>query len=384
MLPYSLDDLDESVFVRACSERWSEGFQVDFKRDLPGTNDKSKDEFLKDVCAMANAEGGDLVYGLDESNGHAHTLCPISSERSDDALRRLGQMLDSSIEPRIVGVQLRSYPVDVGYVLVVRVPASFDGPHRYWVNNKHRFVVRNNTHTHDMGYDQLRGAFGRTETLMQRARTFIGERVAERYKNAKGACYVVHLVPISGIAGRINLDIASLHKAHELFLIDKERLAWTRRANRNGLVLFDSGADTPDHFTQVFRNGCFEVMREGAYDVGGTRSVVGRWASDVLLDVVATYGAAARATGIAGPGLLSLNLIQAHGTVLATSDRRFTNTALEDLSVPIDPVELADVSHVADAHLVIKPIMDVLFQSYGVPSCEFYDANGTWVGERRR
>ena len=42
---------------------------IEYKRQLPGSSDGNKREFVADVCSFANTAGGDLIYGLDESGG---------------------------------------------------------------------------------------------------------------------------------------------------------------------------------------------------------------------------------------------------------------------------------------------------------------------------
>jgi len=49
-----------------------------FQARAARTADRDKAEFLKDVCAFANADGGDLIYGIDEEDGKASALTPIT------------------------------------------------------------------------------------------------------------------------------------------------------------------------------------------------------------------------------------------------------------------------------------------------------------------
>lgn len=172
---------------------------------------------MKDVCAYANAEGGDLVYGIDEDGGVAKAIVPITSEMADSARRRLGQVLDAGLEPRLQGIGFQEVEVTNGYVFVVRVPASFDGPHRYLFNNHSKFVMRNGTHTSELTYDQLRSAFDRTAILADRARRFRDDRL-QTIINRKtwkpmmdGPICAVHLIPITSMSGRKTVNIQSLY-----------------------------------------------------------------------------------------------------------------------------------------------------------------------------
>ncbi|MDR6428020.1 MULTISPECIES: ATP-binding protein [Variovorax] len=130
MLPYALDQIDAATFQAICDQRFSESGTVDFKQELTRNDDKGKNELAKDVCALANADGGDLVYGVkeDSAGGTAESVAPLVGESYDDASRRLLQTLESWVEPRIRGIQLKHVPLKGGFGLVIRVPASFDGP----------------------------------------------------------------------------------------------------------------------------------------------------------------------------------------------------------------------------------------------------------------
>src|SRR6267378_4507497 len=99
------EPLDEARIVEICGQRTSESQTLDFKQTLPGSSDRERSEFLKDICALANADGGDLVYGITEAAGQATAPDPITGEAPDAAKRRLAQVADAGLEPRVVGLQ---------------------------------------------------------------------------------------------------------------------------------------------------------------------------------------------------------------------------------------------------------------------------------------
>ena len=143
-----------------------ESTTVDFKRDLPGNADRDRHEFLKDVCAFANSGGGSIYYGISEEEGAAAGLTPIGGSTYDDVVRRFGQILDAGIEPRLRGVEFRKFEEGDGFILGVRIPPSLNAPHRFMHNGHSKFVLRNNTHTVEMTFDQLRQAFNRSGSLI--------------------------------------------------------------------------------------------------------------------------------------------------------------------------------------------------------------------------
>ena len=121
MLPSPLDSVTSKYLEDLCNSRTPETQTLEFKSELPGRDSKARNDFLKDVSAIANAQGGDLIYGVQEEDGCAITLIPITGESLDEAKRRLGQILDAGIEPRIIGLQFKDVPVAGGYILLLRV-----------------------------------------------------------------------------------------------------------------------------------------------------------------------------------------------------------------------------------------------------------------------
>ena len=107
------DSISEEFLRAICEDRRREGDRLEFKRPdgLPGTSEGDKKEFAKDVSAMANKEGGDIIYGIKEGEGEeegiAKELEGISLEgKSLDAVERhLGNILNDWLEPRLPGVQ---------------------------------------------------------------------------------------------------------------------------------------------------------------------------------------------------------------------------------------------------------------------------------------
>ena len=102
--------------------------ELEYKSSFAIENPKWKEELAKDVSAMANANGGVIIYGIrekEESNGHSvpGEILPISyNEMSKD---KLSQLLTSNIRPIIEGVEITVVPYeDNSGCFIVEVPQS--------------------------------------------------------------------------------------------------------------------------------------------------------------------------------------------------------------------------------------------------------------------
>jgi Putative DNA-binding domain len=390
MLATDLSTVDAAFLDEVCKEHWTESDTLEFKRELPGGSDKEKHELQKDVCALANADGGDIVFGIDEIDGKAGEIVPIGIGAVDAEKRRIAQTLDSGIEPRLPALQIVDVMVPGGYVLVVRVPASFSGPHCVRKDTSRRFVMRNGTTTTDLSFDQLRSAFDRTATLGERARRFLADRtqlIADRKTPKRlqvGPTRVVHLIPLGGLAGRQSADLASLRGSEYTKFNETDWGSGSQSFNLDGVVVFQGGAPEGAHYgyCQIFRSG----ILEGASVAGCVQPPRGSeqerhivWATDMakfFRERTETFIAAAKKWGLVGPAILSYSLLNVGGYELETSSnsysrRRKPESDRAHLAVPelwIDSPESVNIDQ------IVRPLLDTLWQGFGLERCLDFDA----------
>jgi hypothetical protein len=110
------------------TEGTPEGRSIEFKRELPGAKDSDRKELLADVSSLANAVGGDLIFGVAEMDGVAASAEGVVVANIDAEVLRLDEMIRSGISPRIVGCHTHVVPGLVrGPAVVIRVPRSWNG-----------------------------------------------------------------------------------------------------------------------------------------------------------------------------------------------------------------------------------------------------------------
>ncbi len=331
MLPVAPGQIDEALLGSVCSGHWPESQTLDFKRDLPGIGTRDRHEFLKDVSGMANAEGGDLVYGIAERDGTAESLSPIIGQNLDETKRRLTQLINDCIEPRITGVTFTDVQLlGGGAALVIRVPSSFDMPHRYRLENGNtRFVVRNGTINIDMSYDQIRSAFNRSITLVDRARQF-RERRCVAIPNGQGwrritngPIAAVHLIPLAAFSGRVSIDVAALHDGNYMgFAQPRWAGVITRTLNIDGLAVYPTSQSAELlGYTLVFRTGCLEAVRNVGHLYEGPEIIASTSLATFVRHMAATLMNQAVHHGYPGAAALSVSLLNVGGVKLGLGDR---------------------------------------------------------------
>lgn len=386
VLPQNLNELTEEFFKRICAESWSESPRLEFKGKPPKLGDGGNHEFAKDISCLANTDGGDLVIGIGERDGNAFKIEPIPSGDLDSLKIRLTQILDSLVEPRIAGISLHVCDVDNGHILVIRVPASFEAPHSIRVNNTHRrFVMRNGVSTVDYSFDQLRAAFGRTASLVERATSFVQER---RHVLGSGAGYrklypvpygVFHAIPLAGLAGRISLDIAKIYNTTFTEFMGQAWAGDTRDLNFDGLLVHSRGTLMAEGYRQVYRNGSLEAVAM----VGSKTQVNGTTVPMVFPNEVVNFFRTSLLRFLyqlskngEGPVVLGLSIMFAAGYKMDGPHTVFMSSQPVDRDHLHLPIEIIEANASLDVDRILRPLMDILWQGFALEACPCYDETG--------
>lgn len=172
MIPGPLDAVDKAALQRLFANGVGESRTLEYKRELPNSKDKdSKREFLADVTSFANAQGGDLLYGIDAPKGVPKAITGLIIDDPDGELRRWEDIIQDGVEPRLPGLRLRWIPLDEGRgAILIRIPPSPVGPHRIIFNNWSRFYGRRSNAKYEMDAQELREAFTASGALPTRIR----------------------------------------------------------------------------------------------------------------------------------------------------------------------------------------------------------------------
>lgn len=270
-LPHNLLETNEADIRRLITDRVQEGPHLDFKRDLPKAWDGSaKHELLADATAFANSGGGDIVYGVDESEAaEAFAVFPQELASVDQEIRRLQDFLLTLAEPRLPGVQVHAVKVSegsaTGYVLVIRVPQSWAAPHR--VKTNQHIYVREGLRKRPLDVPELRALFVRTEGQAQRVRDFRSARLASVLTGETpiplkaGPQLVVHAIPTQAALGLVQLDPVPYSRGEAYLPMIGQRSGVAATLNFDGAyAAIPTNDERPVGYTQLFRQGYFETV----------------------------------------------------------------------------------------------------------------------------
>lgn len=397
-----LDQIDAALINDICQGQWPESQTLEFKREWYSSSEKDRDEMLKDICAMANTDGGILLYGIEQQNGKAFSTSPIRGVNASDLVAQLGKRLAALVKPSAPRLRYSEIEVEGGFVLAIKVERSLTGPYCYGLNNgDSKFVKRIVEGTAQMSYEDIRSAFNAEGQVLEAARAFIRQRIG-LFKSdeapvvyGEGSAVVIHLVPLSSFSSTqaVDLSVIDLSATGKLRLVGEPSKA---KPNIDGLRLSPGNAlHRLDGQVQIFRRGSIEysasVGPKAYLDHGHlTPSTVLDWdLMQQVFNAVHCVIESVRLLRIEGPCVLACSLLTSRGAVLSSDPPKSLNHFLvsdrAQMEMPAlfieDPAELSLLN-------TSREILNFLWQGFGALSCWMFNQDGTLQsnprGNRRR
>ena len=281
----SIDRITEEYLQALIDNKKVEEKIIEYKSELPDGSSKEKAEFYKDVSAFANAEGGNLIYGVvcDGKTRLPKELRGLDVISIDNEITRLNLMIRTGIEPSIIP-EPEIYPVDLPRherkkALIIKIRQSITAPHRIAFTGKkemhNKFYIRTNSGANEMSITELRNVFNLSGNLVERIQNFRMERLQKlivgdtpvplskkdgKYKSKM----MVHLIPLRSFSSAQFIDINSdkNYKILKNKLIPIGVAYGEERFNLDGFLKLAKKNERNETFsyTQFFRNGIIEAV----------------------------------------------------------------------------------------------------------------------------
>lgn len=375
------------VHIHALVERAvAEGREIDFKRELPGRTDKDRRKLAADLTSFANAAGGWLVFGIEESDGIAAKVTPVADPSSDETVQWLDQVAQALVSPRIPGLAI--VPIQTaggGYCVVVRVPMSWMKPHAVVINDALRFYARNSAGKYLLDVQEVRDLFVGSELGSERLRAFRNDRIMRveggdtPMRLVGKPKLVLHLVPLSTFLSGGGVEVREFQwksRVGQLQTIAGGFDGW--RYNLDGIVTYLLERDGAMSYVQVFRNGVIEAV--------DTYSIVGRLDSndviptktfeDKLVASLPPLFAAQRFLELDPPIVVMLSLVGVKGLRMGLKGGISDPIEQDVLLFP----ELIAESYPEEAARFIHPVVDMVWNAWGFEHSPNFDIEGNYFG----
>ncbi|QDU61290.1 Divergent AAA domain protein [Planctomycetes bacterium Pan216] len=382
-----LDDITASDIQGLIDNEVPEGPTLEYKQALELDTRDQRKEFAADVSSFANARGGDIIFGIVEkqengkNTGLADSVVGLPDINVDQELLRIQQILRHTIEPRVPIAEPRF--VDgfaSGAVLVIRVGKSWIGPHRVIASSK--FHLRTSSGKCELDVVELRSAFTRSADLAERIRRFRDDRLARiiagetHVAECGDPSVVLHIVPISTFSDTTSVDIKRFISSRPI-PPSLGSVASKRRPNLDGFLLTTGASDLEANYSQIFRDGCIEMV--DVNDIAGHDRMIdsGRMEKSVL-DAVEASERMLSEIGIDPPLVLLLSFLNVKGfnmTVSAAFSRGASPGIDRDFLLLPDVI-IEESSQNLDH--ILRPVFDALWQATGRNQSLNYDEEGNW------
>lgn len=393
-MPLTLSELTREAIEALLSNGTPEDRFLEYKEALPDGGDEGRREFLADVSALANAGGGDLVFGVVEKRdasgkptGAPDTASGVPVPNTDAEIRRLTQMIRDGISPRIAGIDIIAIDgFPLGPVLVCRVPSGWSAPHMVTLKGLNRFFVRVGASKQPMDVQEIRDSVlaseGRTSRLAETRAERLGRILSGDTPVAFGnQARLVVQVATPRFPSRPELDVVRARRRPTDYVRSPHHISgWDTTWNLDGFVAYSAPrqSEGPAYwYTQVHRAGMIEIVEPITCREGRTSP---RAIEESVVECVGLALYSAKAFEIALPLVIMPALVGVRDQRLALSPAHYNVRSYEGRPFGRDVVQLPDVlleETDADLWKLLRPTFDVLWQAAGWPCSFSYDEQGS-------
>jgi len=400
MIPRDFDVISKADIDALVVNVVAEGRALEYKQKLPDGTDDDKREFLADVSSIANAAGGDLIYGVTEKRdaygkptGTPERVDGLAGINADAEIRRLDEIIRAGIEPRIPGYRIRAVDgFSAGSVLLIRIPKSWTAPHMVVFKNNSRFFSRTSAGKYQLDVSEIRSAFTATGDLRSKITAFRTERLGKIISNEGPVSLpvtpklILHLVPLTILDPVSQIDLKPLESDPNL-AAPIQNTSYNNRHNLDGFLSYNLSRSSGDGtgYCQVFRSGAFEAVDADLFDQSNyPKLIASTYVEQKILHATARLFKTAQKLGVPLPLIVMVTTSNLKGYALATSSayQNFRPMHTIDRDVLLLPdVLLEDFSMPAD--VILKPIFDAFWQAAGMSCCDHYDVQGHWTNAAR-
>jgi hypothetical protein len=399
MLPINLDELSPSHVYGLIESEVAEGLRLEYKQQLPGDDPDGKRKFLYEVAAMANSAGGDIVFGIRDSDGPdgqntgiAGRLSGIRISNIQKTIEPLSNLIRDCISPRLTGVAMQIVNCSDGDVLVIRIPASWDKPHMVTIGKVDKFYTRTAIGVSPMSVDEIGRSFSEKGDLRD---------AIERWRARRADLALIEDGPVS--LGKTPLVLFHMIPA-ESFMRGIMRNSWRvsqseqekihvtggnyhRRYNADGLLCHSQSTSRQSEFsayTQLFRSGIVEYAFSNiSYAPIGSKEpmITGQ---EIEKEIIRCYKNAFdwfQSQGGEGVVFAGLSLVGVKGmkflvlrNYFTFDDCRIRQDIFNSPEILVDLSKSDEQSHVRN----LLPLIDTMWQVAGREGTPYRDSSGEW------
>jgi hypothetical protein len=383
MINKQLDQIDINDLNNLIENGVFEKKTIEYKLTFSGDADSDKKEFLGDISSLANASGGDLIYGIKEVGGLPTQIVGVELQNVDAAIRKYENIIRDGLDPRIT-FSTHTVRLDNGNIIFIfRINRSWIGPHRVIFKGYDKFYGRNSAGKYPLDTDELRAAFNLSQTLGEKITRFRLDRIADLSANTtpiptfpSGAKVILHIIPFEAFSSSMQFDL-SLIMQESSKLPPMFSASWTPRINLDGVI---TTAHSNKSYVQMYKNGIIEAVDSGMLQPNESRpnTIPGQGYEERILRAFTSYWRLLREFEVPPPFAIFLTLTGIRGYKISsrTFDFDEANEINQDnLLLPEKVVETIEET----PGKILRSIFDLVWNSCGIQKSPNFDEEGNWV-----
>jgi hypothetical protein len=392
MISKSISEITPSDFQNLIDNEVPESKTIEYKQTLNLKTDSDRKEFLADVSSFANTSGGDLIYGIAENEKKLpYKFENIDIKNFDEIKLQIDSLIRDGIVPRINGIQMKEFKMtEAKLILLIRIPKSWNSPHQVVLKGSNKFYARASNGKYLMDIHDLKSAFLLSDTIAQKIREFIAERVLHIASGDSPlpllpyGKIVLHLVPLSSF----NIPPPDILKFKSIITKIRALNGGSRspRYNLDGLIIssmasIEKGCDS---YLQLFRNGIIETVNsellypynENNLQIPVSDSINYEYS---IIEILHEYMEFYKKLDVGLPIFLFLSLIDIKGYKIFPPNYRSSFNPPTGINKNVITLPEVTISNLNDdlPHL-LKPLFDIIWNSCGLERSLNYVESGKW------
>lgn len=399
MLNEDVSKINKEDLERFIDLKIGENLNLEYKSQLNIDNGDLRKEFLEDISAFANSNGGHILFGIKEDKGVPIEILGIEVDDVDNFKLKLQNILNSSISPQIdysLGIVKIS---DLKFILIIQIYESFIGPHGVQSNGHYKFNRRIDGARKPMGIDELKDAFLENGNLVDKIRNYRLERLQKIKSNKTPVDFfgdnliVIHLIPRQAFTSNNTINIDTMKR------IRSDQQLWLKalysgntgtkpELNFDGLYswLGDYSTRLARCYVQVFRNGIIETAenlllnRDGiGFDEQHKNDLPSLAIEEQIYKFVNDAILFYNTIGIQPPFYIFISMLGVKGKTMASKRLHLHKSYIRENNLLMPEVIITDIN--ADIKKSLKNVIDMLWNASGIDSSIYFDENGEWKPE---